>query len=495
MTVYLVGAGPGDPDLITVRGAQLLSEADVVIYDRLSVADLLRLAPANAQLISVGKTPDGPTVPQEEINRLLVEHGRAGKHVVRLKGGDPFVFARGGEEAQALMAAGIPIEVVPGITSAIAAPGAAGIPVTMRYSSTAFTVITGHEDPSKSTQIDWEAVAGFGGTIVILMGVKRWRSIAAALMRGGLSPDTPAAAVRWGTRPEQHTTRATLATLGDHDLLAPSTIVVGSVAGIDVGWFEAQPLFGRRVVVTRTRTQASELVHQLRRRGAAPIEVPTIEIADPPQPEAMRAAAEAAATFDWVVFTSPNGVSRFCDCLRDARQLGNASVAAIGPGTASALARYNIEADLVPERYVAEGLLEAFPHPPAGGGRVLMARALEARDVLPDGLSALGWDVHVVPVYQTLQPVLSPSEVQAARSADIVTFTSSSTVRHYVDLVGVDGVPPVVACIGPITAETARSLGLEVTVEAQTHTIAGLVEALESWALVVPGQTGPLGGS
>ena len=235
MTVYLVGAGPGDPDLITLRGAELLAKADVVIYDRLSVVDILGLAPDSAQLINVGKTPNGPTVPQEEINRLLVEHGQASKHVVRLQGGDPFVFARGGEEAQALIAAGIPIEVVPGVTSAIAAPGAAGIPVTMGHSSTAFTVISGHEDPSKTTQINWEMVAGFGGTIVILMGVKQWASISASLLHGGLHPDTPAAAVRWGTRPEQHTTRATLATLGDYPLHAPSTIVVGDVAGIDVG--------------------------------------------------------------------------------------------------------------------------------------------------------------------------------------------------------------------------------------------------------------------
>jgi len=483
MTVYLVGAGPGDPDLITLRGAELLAKADVVIYDRLSVVDILGLAPDSAQLINVGKTPNGPTVPQEEINRLLVEHGQASKHVVRLQGGDPFVFARGGEEAQALIAAGIPIEVVPGVTSAIAAPGAAGIPVTMGHSSTAFTVISGHEDPSKTTQINWEMVAGFGGTIVILLGVKQWASISASLLHGGLHPDTPAAAVRWGTRPEQHTTRATLATLGDYPLQAPSTIVVGDVAGIDVGWFESQALFGRRVVVTRTRSQAGELVHQLRRRGAAPVEVPAIEIVDPPDQGAASAAAAAqAATYDWVVFTSPNGVSRFCAQLHDARQLGGASVAAIGPGTTRVLKSFNIEADLVPERYVAEGLLEAFPGAPSGGGRVLMARALQARDVLPDGLRSKGWDVDVVPVYQTVQPDLSPAQLEAAASADIVTFTSSSTVRHFVDLVGLEAVPSVVACIGPITAQTARELGLSVAIEAQTHTIEGLVEALETWA-------------
>ena len=253
MTVYLVGAGPGDPDLVTVRGAELLARADVVIYDRLSVADLLDLAPAGAELISVGKSPEGPSASQDDINRMLVEYGRRSARVVRLKGGDPFVFARGGEEAEVLREAGIDYEVVPGITSAIAAPGAAGIPVTLRYSSTSFTVITGHEDPTKDASIDWEAVARLGGTIVILMGVRRWPAIADALQRGGLAPDTPAASVQWGTRPEQRTVRATLATLGEHELAAPSVIVVGSVAAVDVGWFERLPLFGRRIVVTRTR--------------------------------------------------------------------------------------------------------------------------------------------------------------------------------------------------------------------------------------------------
>lgn len=480
MTVHLVGAGPGDPDLLTVRGAELLRAADVVIYDRLSVQDLLGLAPDHAELISVGKTPGGPTVPQEEINRLLVSHGGTGKTVVRLKGGDPFVFARGGEEAQVLIEAGIPIEIVPGITSAIAAPAAAGIPVTLRYSSTSFTVITGHEDPTKSTSIDWETVARLGGTIVILMGVKRWPEIAAALVRGGLSPDTPAAAVRWGTRPEQETARATVATLEDHELRAPSTIVVGDVAAVDVGWFEKQPLFGRRIVVTRTRAQASELSHMLRRRGAAPIEIPTIAIAEPDDGgAALLAAASGLDVYDWVVLTSPNGAERFCSVLRDARQVGRARLAAIGPGTARVLASHNLVADLVPDSYVAEGLLDAFPAPPGGGGRVLLARAAEARDVLPDGLREAGWAVDVVPVYRTVRPDLAPEAADALATADVVTFTSSSTVRHFVELAGVEAVPPVVACIGPITAATARELGLAVTVEAAEHTIAGLVAALE----------------
>ena len=478
MTVYLVGAGPGDPDLLTVRGAELMRRAEVVVYDRLSVRDLLDLAPADAELISVGKDPKGPSVPQSEITELLVRLGLEGREVVRLKGGDPFVFARGGEEASALIDAGVPIEVVPGITSAIAAPGAAGIPVTLRYSSTSFTVITGHEDPTKDTSIDWPTVAKLGGTIVILMGVGRWPKIAAALLDGGLAPNTPAAAIRWGTRPEQQTTRATLATLGDHDLASPSTIVVGDVAAVDVGWFERLPLFGKRIVVTRTRTQASELAHLLRRRGAAPLEVPTIEIVEPDDQSAVGEAIDRLGDYEWIVFTSPNGVSRFCDRMRDARALGGVRIAAIGPGTARLLAERNLQADLIPEHYVAEGLLEAFP-PPSGSGRVLLARATEARDVLPDGLADAGWQVDVVPVYRTVQATLDDEARADVATADVVTFTSSSTVRHFVELLGVDAVPPTVACIGPVTAATARELGLQVDVEAGTHTIPGLVAALE----------------
>ena len=479
MTVYLVGAGPGDPGLLTVRGAELLRRAEVVVYDRLSVRDLLSLAPADAELISVGKDPNGSSVPQEEITGLLVRLGLDGKEVVRLKGGDPFVFARGGEEAAALLDAGVEIEVVAGITSAIAAPGAAGIPVTLRYSSTSFTVITGHEDPTKDTSIDWPTVARLGGTIVILMGVGRWPKIAAALLEGGLAPDTPAAAVQWGTRPEQQTTRATLATLGDHDLASPSTIVVGDVAAVDVGWFEKLALFGKRIVVTRTRSQASELAHLLRRKGAAPIEVPTIEIVDPDDDVPVAEAIGRLGDYDWVVFTSPNGAVRFCDRLPDARALGGVRIAAIGPGTARVLAERNLVADLVPDRYVAEGLLDVFPAPERGG-RVLLARAAEARDVLPDGLVDAGWQVDVVPVYRTVRAELSDDARAAVGAADVVTFTSSSTVRHFVDLLGVGAVPPTVACIGPVTAATARELGLHVDVEAPTHTIPGLVQALEA---------------
>jgi uroporphyrinogen III methyltransferase/synthase len=480
MTVYLVGAGPGDPGLLTVRGAEVLARADVVVYDRLSVADLLDLAPASAERISVGKAPGRVTMSQEDICALLVERGTAGAEVVRLKGGDPFVFARGGEELAALLDAGVDVEVVPGITSALAAPAYAGIPVTLRHSSTSFTVVTGHEDPASEGSVDWERIAGLGGTIVVLMGVARWPAISARLLAGGLAPDTPAAAVQWGTRPEQHSVRATLASLGEHDLAAPSVIVVGAVAGLDLAWFERRPLFGRRVVVTRAREQASALTDRLRQLGADTVELPAIEIDEPADGgAALRAAAARAGEYEWLVFTSVNGVERFFAHVPDARALAGPKVAAIGPGTAAALARHRIVADLVPERFVAESLLEAFPPAPAdGGGAVLLARAAVARDVLPDGLAGRGWRVDVVDAYRTRPAQPTAEQLEAAATADAITFTSSSTVINYLEAAGRDHVPPMVACIGPVTAATAREHGLTVDVEAGVHTIDGLVDAL-----------------
>ena len=478
MTVYLVGAGPGDPGLLTRRGAELLGRADVVVHDRLSAAELLDLAPPEAERIDVGKHPGERRVTQEMINDLLVDQGRAGRTVVRLKGGDPFVFARGGEEAQALAAAGVPFEVVPGISSAIAVPAYAGIPVTQRYSSTSFTVVTGHEDPAVGDDgsVDWDAVARVGGTIVLLMGVARIGPITEKLMAAGRAPDTPAAAVQWGTRPQQRTVRATLATIADADLQSPSVIVIGAVADLDLAWFENRPLFGRSIVVTRSRTQASELSARLRELGASVVEAPTIAIDEPADGGA--ALAEAVVRlrdFDWVVVTSPNGARRLLAALPDARALGSNKVAAIGPGTAAALAAGNIRADLVPERFIAEGLLEVMG---SGPGRVLIARAAVARDALPDGLRAAGWDVEVVEAYRTV-PVDHDDAMRARiAAADTVTFTSSSTVTNFLATVPLDAVPDVVACIGPITAATARDAGLTVAIEASEHTISGLVDAL-----------------
>ncbi len=481
MTVYLVGAGPGDPGLLTVRAAEVLAQADVVVHDRLSVATLLDLAPAAAERISVGKTPRGPSTPQDDINALLVERGRAGQEVVRLKGGDPFVFARGAEEAAALAAAGVAFEVVPGITSAVAVPAYAGVPLTARGLTTTFTVVTGHEDVRGAGSTDWEAVARLGGTIVVLMGVANRAAIADRLLAGGLAPDTPVAAVQWGTRPEQRSVRATLAGLGHAEIASPAVIVIGATAGLDLAWYERLPLFGRSVVVTRPAARASELSRRLVRLGAHAVEVPCIRIEEAADGgAALRAAATRVADVDWVVFTSAESVERFLPLLRDPRSFGGAQVAAIGPGTADALAAWAVVADLVPERSVAESLLAAFPPPPADRrGRVMLPRAAVAREVLPDGLRAQGWEVEVVEAYRT--EVASPP-TPAARAevamADAIVFTSSSAVTAFLEVAGADSLPPVMVCIGPVTAATARHHGISVDAQAEVHTLDGLVDAL-----------------
>jgi uroporphyrinogen III methyltransferase/synthase len=495
VTVYLVGGGPGDPGLLTVRALAVLERADVVVYDRLSQESLLDLAPPGAERIDVGKAPGSARLGQEEINALLVERGKSGATVVRLKGGDPFVFARGGEEAAALGEAGIAFEVVPGVTSAIAVPAYAGIPVTMRHSSTSVTIVTGHEDPGSGEEgtVDWRAVAQVGGTIVVLMGVARIARIAAALMEGGRPPDTPVAAVQWGTRPNQRTVRSTLATIADEELGTPSVIVVGEVAAQQLSWYENKPLFGRRIVVTRAREQASELVGKLERLGADCIEVPAIEVHEAADGgAALRRAASQLSGYDWVVLTSPNGARTLLEALRtqnlDARAFGGCRVAAIGPGTAESLAAGNILVDLVPPRFVAESLVEALPDPPAGGGRsagtgrVLLARAAVARDVLPEGLRARGWDVDVIEAYRTVAAPVDDERKAALAEAEMITFTSSSTVTRFLDAAGSDSVPPAVAAIGPITAATAREHGLAVDVEAEVHSIDGLVDAILGWA-------------
>ena len=478
MTVYLVGAGPGDPGLITVRGAELLGRADVVLYDRLSVVSLLDLAPPAAERISVGKTPRGPSTPQYDINRMLIEFGRSGRTVVRLKGGDPFVFARGGEEAAALAAAGVPFEVVPGITSAIAAPAYAGVPVTYRGLATSFTVVTGHEDPWAATETDWDSVARLGGTIVVLMGVGTRAEIAKRLIHGGLSPDTPVVAVVWGTRPNQETVRTTLAGLGDAAVGATATIVIGQVAGlgVELDWFARRPLFGRTIVVTRAQAQAGGLRTRLEELGANVLEVPTIRIRPPADGGAALAGAVGSlATFDWVAFTSANAVDATVVRVRDARAFGAARVAAIGPGTEAALARFGVVADVVADQSVAEGLVAALP---SGPGRVLVPQASDARAALADGLREKGWTVTTVEAYRT-EPADIPDDVEELiRDADAIAFTSSSTVTNFVAALGADAVPPVVVCMGQVTAATAVEAGLEVAATADPHTLAGLVDAI-----------------
>jgi uroporphyrinogen III methyltransferase/synthase len=475
VTVYLVGAGPGDPGLLTRRGAELLAGADVVVHDRLAEVSLLELAPAHAERIDVGKSPGAP-VPQEDINALLVERGRRGQEVVRLKGGDPFVFGRGGEEALALAEAGVPFEVVPGISAAVAVPAYAGIPVTHRGLSTSFTVVTGHSRHAVDNDVDWDALARAADTIVVLMGVAHRGEIAAKLQAGGLPGDTPVAAVHWGTRPGQRTVRATLAELPDVTLEPPVTIVIGKVAGLDLRWFEGRPLFGRRVVVTRSRAQASSLVEKLTALGAETVALPTIEIAEPADGgDALRIAASSLATYDWVVLTSVNAVDRLFAELCDARAFGTAQVAAVGPGTAAALAARGIVADLTPTTAVAEALVEAFPR---GAGTVLLPQAAAARPVVAEGLRDKGWDVDVVEAYRTVAARPSDETLAAAAKADAVAFTSSSTVTSFLDLVGAEALPPVVACIGPVTAGTAADHDVPVTVVAERHTVDGLVEVL-----------------
>ncbi len=479
MTVYLVGAGPGDPGLLTVRAAEVLARAEVVVHDRLAEASLLDQAPAAALRIDVGKTPGGP-IDQEGINRLLVEHGAAGRAVVRLKGGDPFVFGRGGEEAAALIEAGIAFEVVPGITSAIAAPAYAGIPVTHRSLSTSFTVVTGHSRHSVDSEIDWTSLARAGDTIVVLMGVSHRAEIARRLVEAGRPPTTPVACIRWGTRPDQRTIRTTLAGLADAPLEAPVTIVIGEVAGLDLGWFERRPLFGRTVVVTRARAQSPGLVAALAAHGAQVLEVPTIVVAPPPD----RGAALLAAVSrligigsGWVVLASANAVDALFASLRDARDLGGLRVAAVGSATAAALRRRGVIADLVPSPANAEALVAAFPPAPRGGGRVLLPQADRARSVLADGLIGRHWDVEVVQAYRTVAAAVPPDLLDRALSADAVCFTSGSTVESWVAATG-PATPPVVASIGPVTSAVAARAGIKVTTEAGQASVDGLVAAL-----------------
>jgi len=480
MTVYLVGAGPGDPGLLTVRAAELLERADVVVHDRLTPPALLRLARTDAERIDVGKTPGGPAESQDHINELLVELGLTGKSVVRLKGGDPFVFARGAEEALALEAAGIAYEVVPGVTAAIAAPSAAGIPVTLRHTAVSVTIVTGHEDPTKGEpEVQWEALGALNGTLVILMGVRHWPQIRERLIAGGRAGSTPAAVIHWGTLPQQVTVRATLESLDLAGIAPPATIVVGDVAAVSLNWFESRPLFGKRIVVTRTQEQAGELSVRLRDLGAEVIELPTISITDPTDGGAAFAdAVSRSGSYDWIVVSSPNGARRLCAAIRDGRDLGSAKLAAIGPGTAEELTAHHLQVDLVPERFVAEGLLEVFPPAPLDGGRVLVARAEVARDVLPDGLRAAGWNVDVVASYRTAPAVVEPAMAADLAAANAIAFASASAVNNFVAALGTAAAPPLVVAIGPITAATAHDAGLHVAVTASDHTIDGLVAAL-----------------
>jgi len=475
---------------MTARSLELIAAADVVFYDRLIPPGALDGARADAELVYVGKQPGVPSVPQAEIGARLVEAARAGRSVVRLKGGDPFVFGRGGEEGEALREAGVEFEVVPGVTAGVAATAYAGIPVTHRDDASAVAFVTGHEDPEKAeTALDWEALAAFPGTLVFYMGVKRLAENAAALIAAGRDAEQPAAAIERGTWPEQRTVNATLGTIAAaverEEVGAPALIVVGPVAARRerLAWLERRPLHGRRVVVTRARAQASGLAATLRELGAEVVELPAIRIEARLETAEVAAAVERIGEYALVCLTSPNGVRLLFEALgaagRDARALAGATVAAIGPGTARALAERGIVADVVPERFVAEALVEALEGVEIEGRRVLVARAAEAREVLPEALRERGAEVDVVALYETVRERPDEAAVAAAQTADYVTFTSSSTVTNLTEALG-DRFPAAarVVSIGPVTSETARAAGLRVDVEAERHDVGGLLQAL-----------------
>ncbi|MDP6347082.1 MAG: uroporphyrinogen-III C-methyltransferase, partial [Dehalococcoidia bacterium] len=488
--VYLIGAGPGDPGLITAKGLRCLETADVVVYDHLVDESLLEPARKDARLISAGKQQSHHTLSQEEINSLLISLGREGHVVARLKGGDPFVLGRGGEEAEALAAAGIPFEVVPGVTAAVAVPAYAGIPLTHRRLASSFAVVTGHETPDKGqSTIDWTRLAGGADTLVFLMGVTNLAPICRALVEHGRSPVTPAAVIRWGTYPRQETVTGTLVDIAQRateaGMAPPAVLVVGEVVGLRdaLRWFDNRPLFGKRILVTRSRHQASRLSKLLEQEGAEPVELPTIEIQQAPSPS-LDSALYRMGDFSWVVLTSANGVealfSRLIELGRDARALGGVKICAIGDATAEALRGWGLRADLVPSKFSAGGILQAFEGQDITGVRFLLPRVEAVPPELADGLRQRGAEVEELALYRTQPADPSDQARELVESADIITFTSSSTVKGLARLVGGDvGFinRATVACIGPVTAATAAGMGIRTDVVASTHTIPGLVSA------------------
>lgn len=496
--VYLVGSGPGDPGLLTLRGLECLQRADVIVYDHLVNSGLLGHVRPEAELVFVGKTARKHSRSQEEINALLVEKAREGKIVVRLKGGDPFVFGRGSEEAIQLREAGIPFEIVPGVSSAIAAPAYAGIPVTHRGVATGFLVVTGHEDPTKGqTQVDWKSVAQFPGTRVILMGVERLGEITAELMAHGCAADTPAAVVRWGATPRQQTivgTLGTIATLAQEARLQPPAVtVVGEVVRLrqQLNWFERRPLFGRRIVVTRSRAQVGELSRRLLELGADVLEIPTIAIRPAKRLGPLREAIASIGTYDWLVFTSPNGVEAFFREFfarhEDIRDLGGLKIAAIGAATAEKIASFHLQVDLQPSVFTGEALLETFRREVCCENlKFLLPRADLADEKLARGLEDLGGIVDDLDAYRTVPETEDRNGHRArllAEGADIITFTSSSTVKNFCALVNLPELlrqfPRLrIVSIGPQTTAAAQAQGLTVAAEAKEHTIPGLVDAI-----------------
>jgi uroporphyrinogen III methyltransferase / synthase len=493
--VFLVGAGPGDPGLLTLRAAEVIAAADVLLYDALVADAIVAVAPASCERVFVGKRGGQHTMPQDEIESLMIERARSGNRVVRLKGGDPFVFGRGGEEAESLVAAGIPFEIVPGITSAIAAPAYAGIPVTHRDYASAFTVATGHERPSKAaSSLDWEKLADPQRTLLFLMAGESLAVVATQLIENGLAASTPAAVVQDGTLARQKTAVGTLSTIADiaanNHIGSPCVLVVGSVVTLRdrIAWFDRRPLFGKRLLITRAAAQGAEFARCVAGRGGEAILAPTIVIGPPDDGLGAQRAIEELRQYRWIVFTSRNGVDAFFAQLAalhaDARLLADLKIAAIGSATAERLMQYGIRADVVPKQFVGEEVARALLAAANRGDRVLVYRAQEARDVLPNTLDAAGLHATVVAAYKTTTAEDSRFAAKLER-ADAVIFTSSSAVTGFSTLLGGDALAAaalgdkVVACVGPITAQTARNRGLPVAVVADTFTASGVLDALE----------------
>jgi uroporphyrinogen III methyltransferase/synthase len=493
--VYLVGAGPGDPGLVTLRAKECIENADVIVYDHLANPDQLGWATDQAEIIYAGKQP-GESRTQQEITSLLIDKAREGKQVVRLKGGDPFVFGRGAEEAQEITAAGIPFEIVPGITSAIAGPAYAGIPMTHRAHNSHVTFFTGHEDPTKTeSAIDYAALAKLGGTQVMLMGVERLAAVTNEMLKHGVRGDLPVALIRWATTGQQQTLTGTLSDIAQKAATkgfeAPAVAVFGDVVSLrdTLNWYEKRPLLGKRVVVTRTRKQASVLSNKLRALGAHIIELPTIRIEPPTNLREFAELVQDAHGYDWIVFTSANGVEAFFDIFfklyDDAREIGGVRIAAIGPATAQRVKDFHLHVDLQPEEFIAEAVAREFKKQGSiENERILVVRAEKARDVLPKELSAAGAIVDEAFAYRTVPETRDTSGAQrqlAQNGADLITFTSSSTVENFLGL----GLPwpkgMRIASIGPITSKTVRDHGLRVDIEARRHDIDGLVEAIREF--------------
>ncbi|BCS51999.1 uroporphyrinogen-III C-methyltransferase [Geobacter sp. SVR] len=498
--VYLVGAGPGDPGLITLRGVECLRKAEVVVYDYLANEQLLDHVPAAAERIYAGKIGGRHNQDQEEINTLLVKQAQAGRIVVRLKGGDPFVFGRGGEECEALGAAGVPFEIVPGVTAAVGACAYAGIPLTHRDYTASVTLVTGREGKDKDDSgIDWHSLSRGKGTLVFYMGITTLRRNMERLVEHGRSPDTPVALIRWGTTPDQQVLKGTLADIADRADRAgfkpPALTIVGEVVALreKLSWFDGRPLFGRKVIVTRAADQTGEFAAMLAEQGAMAIECPTIRLVEPEQWEPLDTVLREAGSYDWLVLTSGNAVRSVFRRLEvlglDARVLGRCRVCAVGPKTAEALGEFGIRPDLVPSDYKAEGVVAEFARMDLAGKRVLFPRADRARDLVPRELARMGARVDSPIAYRNILPDSLPHEALHAlerRTVDCITFTSSSTVRNLAAMVGEDRMLDLlkgvtVASIGPITSQACRSLGLEVAIEPASYTLADLAAAIEAF--------------